>query len=482
MTAPSAGSRDTSSFLERFTRIVELDCYAHFGLDSHGNPQLLSSSCLPEEPALATELLRRLEERGAEGGLELRGERELPEALGRAGFRALALRPLRVNGALRGFLIFCSKGDYPFDDRVMRLLELVSEELERRRIAELVHGDLQQILAGAKVHVDMAVRRAGASDAYLMERLQTAAALLNDVLVRTRSISQELSPAVVRRSGLRAALETLVSEMGRIYGLTAEIAVAGEMPPLEERARMIIYRAVQELLLNVAKHAEINTARVEIQAEAGVFELTVQDGGKGFDVDQTLTDPNRSGLGLVTIRDRIEAIGGQFTIDSAPGAGSTFAISLETSGVEERSEAAQESAEREVDATPGKGKRSSPSRVTRVLIVDDHAVIRQGLAVLIDEEEDLEVVGEADSGEKALEVARRVQPDVVVMDYTLGSGINGAEATRRVKGEFPEIKVVGLSMHGDEDTLRTMLEAGAEVHLPKEGPSQDVIAAIRRNT
>jgi DNA-binding NarL/FixJ family response regulator len=114
-----------------------------------------------------------------------------------------------------------------------------------------------------------------------------------------------------------------------------------------------------------------------------------------------------------------------------------------------------------------------------VLIVDDHAVIRQGLAVLIDEEEDLTVVGEAESGEEAIEAARRLTPEVVVMDFTMG-GMDGAEATRRIKAELPDTRVIGLSMHLEDDTPQWMLDAGAEVYLPKEGPSEDVIAAIRQ--
>lgn len=512
MTARSAGQRDTSGFLERLTKTLELDCYAHFRLDSHGEPQLVSSSCLPEAPLLAAELLSRLEEPGWERGHELVGEVELPEALGRAGFRGAALRPLRVNDVLRGFLIFCSKGEHPFNERVRGLLDLVSEQLvtevladdgepygrtnrwirqlilqlseaeerERRRIANVFHGDLQQMLAGAKVHIDMAARRAGSQDVYLMERLQTAAALLNDVLERTRSISQELSPALVRRRGLQAALETLASQMKRTYGLSVDVAVTGEIPPLNESARMIIYRAVQELLFNVSKHAETNEARVEIRGEARNFELTVRDGGKGFDVDLTLGDSARPGLGLVTVRDRIDAIGGRLIVDSVPGAGSTFTISLETSGVEEGTGVPQVSSESIIPES-GEGTRGRPrSGVSTVLIVDDHAVIRQGLAVLIDEEGDLEVVGEADSGEKAVEVAEQLMPDVVVMDFTLGDGIDGAEATRRIKRAVPEVTVIGLSMHGEEDTARRMMEAGAAAFLPKQGPSEDVIAAIRR--
>jgi len=113
-----------------------------------------------------------------------------------------------------------------------------------------------------------------------------------------------------------------------------------------------------------------------------------------------------------------------------------------------------------------------------VIIVDDHAVIRQGLVLLLNEEPDLEVVGEAESGEAAIQLARQLRPDVAVMDLTM-PGLHGDEATRAILEQAPGTRVIGLSMHSEDEARDSMLAAGAYAYLPKAGPSCDLVAAIR---
>jgi DNA-binding NarL/FixJ family response regulator len=117
-------------------------------------------------------------------------------------------------------------------------------------------------------------------------------------------------------------------------------------------------------------------------------------------------------------------------------------------------------------------------RKLSVVLVDDHAVIRQGIALLLNEEPDLEVVGEADSGSNALSLVGRLRPDVVVMDLTM-PGMSGDEATREILSRAPDTRVIGLSMHSEREAEERMLAAGAAAYLPKAGPSDDLIAAIR---
>ncbi len=115
----------------------------------------------------------------------------------------------------------------------------------------------------------------------------------------------------------------------------------------------------------------------------------------------------------------------------------------------------------------------------RVLIVDDHKIMREGLRELLHLEKDMKVVGEAENGQQALQLAHELHPDVVVMDVNLGDAMNGVEATRRIHAENPDIVVVGLSMHSDPDVAEDMRDAGAAAYLPKGGPSVDLVKAIR---
>jgi CheY-like chemotaxis protein/two-component sensor histidine kinase len=362
-------------------------------------------------------------------------------------------------------------------DQVRRLVLQLSEseERERRRIADLLHDELQQNLAGVKVHVDMALRHAE-NDTYLSERLSTANELLREVVEVSRSLSHELRPANIKSRGLIAALGSMASQMEAAHGLTVEISTTGTIPRLSETVEVIVFRSVRELLFNVAKHADVDSATVQLRAEPEGLKLTVRDHGRGFDADAVLESGEGNGLGLISLRERIEAIGGSVSIDSTPGKGSRFTllVPIPVTG----------SADRSVSGAADEGYATAESdrrEPITVLLVDDHAVIRQGLAMLLNEEPDLSVVAEADSGAHAIEAVRRLRPMVVVMDYTM-PGMEGDEATRAIKREFPQTHVIGLSMHAGSDAPERMLEAGADVYLPKTGPSENVIAAIRRVT
>ena len=114
----------------------------------------------------------------------------------------------------------------------------------------------------------------------------------------------------------------------------------------------------------------------------------------------------------------------------------------------------------------------------RVLIADDHAVVRTGLKLLLAVEPDLEVAGEADNGRTAVELARRLRPDVVVMDVAMPQ-CNGAKATSSINRDCPAAKVLVLSAYQDEDTVRALLKAGAAGYLTKHSASGELVQAIR---
>jgi len=114
----------------------------------------------------------------------------------------------------------------------------------------------------------------------------------------------------------------------------------------------------------------------------------------------------------------------------------------------------------------------------RVLVVDDHKIIREGLAGILDAETDLQVVGEAADGRIAIEMARRLNPHVVVMDLSMPH-LNGIEATRVINATLPGIRIIGLSAHEAEDVASRFIRAGAAAFLSKGGPSEDLVAIIR---
>jgi len=117
----------------------------------------------------------------------------------------------------------------------------------------------------------------------------------------------------------------------------------------------------------------------------------------------------------------------------------------------------------------------------RVLLADDHKIFRDGLRTLIDKEMGMEVVAEAENGRKAVKLAEKLAPNVIVMDVTMPD-MNGIEATRKIMAELSHIKVIGLSMHSDRRFVLGMLEAGASGYLLKDCAFGELATAIRQVT
>ena len=120
---------------------------------------------------------------------------------------------------------------------------------------------------------------------------------------------------------------------------------------------------------------------------------------------------------------------------------------------------------------------TAPRRI-RILLADDHTVLRSGLRALLSAQADLEVAGEAADGGEALRLAQTLQPDVVVMDIGM-PGVSGIDATARIRRELPSTKVLILSMHDDQGYLRQALRAGASGYVLKKAADTELLAAIR---
>lgn len=115
---------------------------------------------------------------------------------------------------------------------------------------------------------------------------------------------------------------------------------------------------------------------------------------------------------------------------------------------------------------------------TRILLADDHAVVRNGFRMILSAQPDMEVVGEVANGREAVERAAELQPDIVVMDVTMPE-LNGIEATRRLAAAAPRARVLALSMHKDAVYVREILRAGARGYLLKDSSEGDLLAAVR---
>jgi two-component system, NarL family, response regulator NreC len=117
-------------------------------------------------------------------------------------------------------------------------------------------------------------------------------------------------------------------------------------------------------------------------------------------------------------------------------------------------------------------------KLIRILIADDHTIVRSGVRLLLEAEPDIEVVGEALEGNQAVELAASLKPDVVLMDIAM-PGMDGLEATRQIKSRFPEIQILVLTMHRSDEYFFEILEAGASGYLLKGADTSDLVKAVR---
>src|ERR1700694_5736342 len=114
----------------------------------------------------------------------------------------------------------------------------------------------------------------------------------------------------------------------------------------------------------------------------------------------------------------------------------------------------------------------------RVLLADDHAMVRKGFRLILEAQPDMEIVGEAGNGREAIEEAEKSHPDVIVMDVAMPE-LNGIEATRRLYASAPRTRILALSMHKDSVYVREILRAGARGYLLKDSIDSDLVAAVR---
>jgi CheY-like chemotaxis protein len=183
------------------------------------------------------------------------------------------------------------------------------------------------------------------------------------------------------------------------------------------------------------------------------------------------------GFGLLSIRERLFALGGNLKIISAPGEGAHFYIQLPV-GIEESTQITSEPPPAsKVSGKPVPFDTRPQSPKVRVLLVDDHRVVREAMAAMLQRESEIEVVGQAGDGYQAIEMATDLLPDVIVMDISMPK-LDGIEATRRIKEQHPQIHIVGLSLHEEADKARAMTDAGATTYLQKNAAAEFLIDTL----
>jgi signal transduction histidine kinase len=209
--------------------------------------------------------------------------------------------------------------------RTAAMAASLAEQRERRVLASDLHDDAGQLLTLASLKLRALAVSLGERSAAEVRELEE---LLAETRRRVSTLSFELSPPLLHDVGLVAAAEWLVEKKQQRYGIAVRVAKSPEIV-LDEATRVTLFRALRELLVNVAKHAKSATAHVRIWHAEEVVRVSVEDSGIGFD-----PEARHEGYGLLALRDRVGQMGGSVAIESAIGRGTRIVVSVPAPSLE----------------------------------------------------------------------------------------------------------------------------------------------------
>ena len=355
-------------------------------------------------------------------------------------------------------------------------LELIrAEQCERLRLAELLHDDLQQLLVGCQLNISFL--RKGKHNQKKTDIFERTNDILKTAIKLSRSLSYELCPPVLSQGGLPEALNWLKERKKTLNDFDMHLHIDPNIPRLPVDIEIFFFQCAKELLLNAIKHGKTTEADFSLKLSKGRLILSVSDNGVGCQPGAFEDSSHKKeGFGLVNIKNRLETMDGSFEVHSK-NKGFTVTLTLPISHLpisdpQVGVKTLQNSA---VDETPlPKVKKAS----IKVMLVDDHRILRKGIRHLLEMEGDIAVIAEAENGLQAVELACSHEPDVILMDVGLPL-MDGIKATAEITQKNHNIRVIGLSIHESDGFLNKMIEAGASQYLTKNVPVQELVHAIR---
>jgi signal transduction histidine kinase/CheY-like chemotaxis protein len=369
-----------------------------------------------------------------------------------------------------------SRGVIQLEEQSNRLRMLAdqvasTEQRERKRIAELIHDHLQQLLVASKLQLALSLRELDKDvRAKVQVGLTRVEELLSEATQAAKSLTVELRPPVLYEDGLAAAFQWLANKFRKDHKLDIVLHLDEVPGMLPDHLKIMTYESVKELLFNVVKYAGVQTAELFLKYQSGNIIIIVKDKGRGFNVNQ-MERPADRGFGLFSIRERLKLLDGDLQISSTQGQGTEVRLIIPV-------DAALSQARQTILAEhlPYKQEKEK-TKMIKILLVDDHKIVREGIANLLKENPSFNVVAQAENGIEAVEKAEVYLPKVIIMDVNMPK-LNGIEATRVIKNKFPNMEIIGLSVQDENDVAESMKKAGAATLLNKAGDPQELIQTI----
>jgi signal transduction histidine kinase len=288
----------------------------------------LATSLLQLVAVRAAGELERLEAEGALRESEAALQRTNHELLVAGEELALANRELRAaNESLEARV---RERTADLERRTIQLRALAvqltrAEEQERRRAAELIHDQLQQLLSAGRIEVELLSRQSHGSET--ADQARRLDAILAESLAVSRSLTADLSPSVLYRGTFPAAVQWLGRWYEDRHGLAVTVTIEEDVDVEADEVRITLFRSIRELLFNIVKHAKVRSAEVRVGRDDGAVLISVHDHGVGFDAAEARAREGSVGsFGLFSLRERLGAFGGSLDVFSTPGRGSRVVL------------------------------------------------------------------------------------------------------------------------------------------------------------
>jgi two-component system, NarL family, sensor kinase len=359
-----------------------------------------------------------------------------------------------------------------------RLLELQDEE--RRRIARDLHDITGQKLALQCIALSRVMRLLlPTANQEIKDSVAQCLELSNEISEEIRTLSYLLHPPLLDELGLPAAVKWYTQGFEKRTGIRVQVDIAKNLPRLRPDAEVALFRVVQESLTNVHRYSGSSTAHVRIRGERNDLRLEVGDAGKGMQIEKIKAPGGEIaplGVGIQGMRQRIRQLSGQLEIVSKPGEGTLVVAALPVSELRLQIETDQEMACHDRDGRDKSGQNNGSHY--RILIADDHELLRRGVRSILDNETDLQVCGEAVDGADAVEKTLSLAPDLVILDINMPS-LNGLAVVRQILHARPKTRILIFTIHDSEQTMQETALAGAHGYVSKGRAGRDLVAAVR---
>ncbi len=350
---------------------------------------------------------------------------------------------------------------------------VLAQEKERQRMSRELHDDAGQALTALRFNLALIQDQVrltaidGEQSPAWSQMLDEAVKRVDQLMGRVRTLAHGLRPAALDDLGLHPALEGLCVDFAAQTGLTIHYE-GHPSPPLTGAAEVSLYRFLQEALTNAARHAEAQHVQVYLTQDDEFVYVSVTDDGKGFEHGFLTfqTHIAQSGIGLLGIRERLEAQGGKLELFSQPGQGTHL-----TARVPRLDEPESTPLVIEPEATAATDQ-------IRVVIAEDHHVVRTAVAEWLNREDDIRIVGEVEDGADLLATVAEMQPNILLLDVHMPNQ-RATEAVIAIRARFPHVRILIFSAYDRPEYVVSLVTAGVMGYVLKDDSPRTVLHAIR---